>query len=68
LYGSVVGAIAFIGVEEIVRDRNIVGFMSEHWQILMGAFVILVVLLLRNGLTGLLLLIKRRRTANGDGA
>jgi hypothetical protein len=42
--------------------------MSEHWQILMGAFVILVVLLLRNGLTGLLLLIKRRRTANGDGA
>jgi branched-chain amino acid transport system permease protein len=69
LYGSIVGAIAFIGVEEIFRDRNIVGFMSEHWQILMGAFVIAVVLLLKNGLTGLFLLAGRsRRTAREDEA
>ena len=68
LYGSIVGAIAFIGVEEIFRDRNIVGFMSEHWQMLMGAFVIAVVLLLKNGLTGLLLLVNRRRKAKEDEA
>ncbi len=57
LFGSLLGAIALIGVEEIVRDRAITGYLSEHWQILMGLFVIAVVLLLRNGLAGLLLAI-----------
>ncbi|MBK8906916.1 MAG: branched-chain amino acid ABC transporter permease [Rhodospirillales bacterium] len=55
LFGALIGAVALIGVEEIVRDRAIVGILAEHWQILMGAFVIGVVLLLKNGLAGVLL-------------
>lgn len=53
LYGSIIGAFAFIGMEEIVRDRQFTGVMAEHWQILMGVFVIVVVLFLKNGLAGL---------------
>jgi branched-chain amino acid transport system permease protein len=55
LFGPVIGAVAFVGAEEVFKDRHIVFFMSEHWQILMGAFVIAVALLLPNGLASLLL-------------
>jgi branched-chain amino acid transport system permease protein len=61
LFGAIIGAIAFIGVEEIFREREITGAMSEHWQILVGTFVIVVVLLLRNGLAGLLLAVGGRQ-------
>lgn len=54
LFGPIVGAVAFIGVEELARERALVGFMADHFQIVMGAFVIAVVLLLRNGLAGAL--------------
>ncbi len=66
LYGAVVGAVAFIGVEEVVRDRTLVGVLAERWQMLMGIFVIVVVLLLRNGLTGPLTAVGRRRPARED--
>ncbi|MEK9723712.1 MAG: branched-chain amino acid ABC transporter permease [Rhodospirillaceae bacterium] len=55
LFGPVLGAVALLGVEELFRDADLVGVMAEHWQILMGAFVIAVVLFLANGLGGLLL-------------
>jgi branched-chain amino acid transport system permease protein len=61
LFGAIVGAIAFIGIEEIVRERAITGPMADHWQILVGLFVIAVVLVLRNGLAGLLLAFGGRR-------
>jgi branched-chain amino acid transport system permease protein len=54
LYGAVVGAVAFIGVEELARERDLVGPVADHFQIVLGAFVILVVLSLRNGLAGAL--------------
>ena len=69
LYGSIFGSVAFIGMEELVRDRAITGAMAEHWQILMGAFVIVVVLFLKNGLAGLLSEpIRLRRTDESDPA
>ncbi len=54
LFGPVLGAIAYVGVEELFKDSGVVGPLAEHWQIPMGAFVIAVVLLLRRGLAGLL--------------
>lgn len=54
LYGSIVGAVAFIGIEELARERELVGIVADHFQIVIGAFVILVVLFLQNGLTGFL--------------
>ncbi len=61
LFGPVLGAIALLGVEELFRDRALFGFMASHWQILMGAFVIAVVLFFNNGLGGLLLSLAGRR-------
>jgi len=55
LFGPVLGAIAYVGVEELFKDSGVVGPLAEHWQIPMGVFVIAVVLLLRRGLAGLLL-------------
>ena len=55
LFGSILGSIALLGVEELFRDKALFGFMSNHWQILMGAFVIGIVLFFKNGLGGLLL-------------
>ncbi|MCP5365772.1 MAG: branched-chain amino acid ABC transporter permease [Hyphomicrobiales bacterium] len=52
LYGPVIGAIALIVIEELLRDRAITGVFADHWQILMGGFIIAVVLLLKNGLAG----------------
>ncbi|MBP5856631.1 branched-chain amino acid ABC transporter permease [Marivibrio halodurans] len=52
LFGPIVGAVAFIGVEELARERELVGFLADHFQIIMGCFVIAVVLMLRNGLAG----------------
>jgi len=63
LFGPALGAITLLGVEEIFRDKALVGFMAEHWQILMGGFVIAIVLFMKNGLGGVLLRIAgdRRR-------
>ena len=55
LFGPILGAIALLGVEELFRDRALFGVMSNHWQILMGVFVISIVLFFKNGLGGLLL-------------
>ena len=55
LFGPVLGAIALLGVEEIFRDRHILGVVAEHWQILLGAFVIAVVLFMSNGIGGQML-------------
>jgi branched-chain amino acid transport system permease protein len=54
LMGPIIGAIAFIGVEELAKERALFGFVADHFQIIMGAFVIAVVLALKNGLIGTL--------------
>ena len=55
LFGPVLGAMALLGVEELFRDRHIFGPFAEHWQILLGLFVIVVVLSMSNGIGGLIL-------------
>ncbi len=54
LYGAIVGAVAYLGIEELARERALVGPVADHFQIVIGAFVILVVLGLKNGLAGFL--------------
>ncbi|MCR9222038.1 MAG: branched-chain amino acid ABC transporter permease [Alphaproteobacteria bacterium] len=54
LLGPIVGAVAFLGVEELAKERALVGPLAENFQIVIGVFVIAVVLLLKNGLVGTL--------------
>ena len=63
LFGPVLGAMALLGVEELFRERYIFGPLADHWQILLGTFVIAVVLFMSNGIGGQLLRFSRDQKA-----
>jgi len=48
-------------VEELLRDRHLFGALAEHWQMMLGAFVIAVVLFMSNGIGGQIMRVLRRR-------
>lgn len=48
LFGPVLGAFAFLLLEEVLSD------WTDHWQIIFGPFLVLVVLFLRGGINSLL--------------
>jgi len=54
LYGPMVGAFAFVLLQELLSDQSLLGQVAKHWQLAMGIFVILVALYLPRGLAGLL--------------
>ena len=56
LYGSVVGAAGFILLEEIIPDvLNLFGDnLGEHWAVVFGPLLVLLVLFARRGLWGLI--------------
>lgn len=54
LYGAVIGAFAFILVQEFFSYQDIFGEYAKRWQLALGSFIVLVVLLLPQGLAGLL--------------
>jgi branched-chain amino acid transport system permease protein len=55
--GAIVGAFAFEYLLHVFKD------ITKHWQLLMGSFIVLVVLVAPRGLLGLLV---RLRAAKGD--
>ena len=54
LYGAVIGAFAFVLVQEFFSYQDVFGEYAKRWQLAMGAFIVLVVLLLPQGLADLL--------------
>jgi branched-chain amino acid transport system permease protein len=61
LFGPILGALVYVGIEEIFRDPDLWGPLAEHWQLLKGAFIIAVVMLMRGGIAGLLNRLSARR-------
>ena len=57
LYGPIAGAVAFLLLEEVLSQ------WTQHWMIVMGPLLVLVVLFARRGLWGLV----ERDRADGDG-
>jgi branched-chain amino acid transport system permease protein len=53
LRGAVIGAFAFVLLEELFRDEAIFGAFARRWQLSLGLTVIAFVLLLPRGLAGL---------------
>ncbi|MCC6473416.1 MAG: branched-chain amino acid ABC transporter permease [Burkholderiales bacterium] len=53
LYGAVIGAFAFILVQELFSLEALFGDFARRWQLSMGVFIVLVVLLLPRGLSDL---------------
>jgi branched-chain amino acid transport system permease protein len=62
LYGAVVGAFSFVLMSEFLSSEFLFGSWSKHWQLAMGTFIVLIVLLLPNGLAGLLNRFSRKAT------
>lgn len=54
LYGAVIGAFAFVLVQEFFSYQDWFGDYARRWQLAMGCFIVLVVLLLPQGLADLL--------------
>lgn len=54
LYGPVVGAFAFVLLQEVLSNQAWFGPAAKHWQLAMGIFIMLVALYLPQGLAGLL--------------
>ncbi len=53
LYGAVIGAFAFVLLQEFFASQALFGALAKHWQLGMGIFIVLIVLLLPGGLAGL---------------
>ncbi|MDO8786750.1 MAG: branched-chain amino acid ABC transporter permease [Sulfuritalea sp.] len=54
LYGAVIGAFAFVLLQEVLSNQAWFGIAAKHWQLAMGIFIMLVALYLPQGLAGLL--------------
>jgi branched-chain amino acid transport system permease protein len=54
LYGALIGAFAFVFLQEFFANQAIFGPLAKHWQLAVGAFIVLAVLWLPSGLAGLL--------------
>jgi branched-chain amino acid transport system permease protein len=59
VFGPVMGAVAFLLLEEGLKS------LTEHWPLIMGPFIVLVVVFLKNGLWGLLQ--DRKESGQGNG-
>ena len=53
LYGAVIGAFAFIMLQEVLSNQAWFGASAKHWQLAMGILIMLVALYLPQGLAGL---------------
>jgi branched-chain amino acid transport system permease protein len=54
LYGAIVGAAAFVLIEEVL------GGWTEHWKLIFGPVLVLIVLFARGGLVGLVAALRER--------
>ena len=54
LYGPVLGAFAFVLLQEAFSNQAWFGDWAKHWQLAMGVFIILVAMYLPQGLAGVM--------------
>lgn len=60
LYGPVIGAFAFVLLQEVLSNQAWFGPSAKHWQLALGIFIILVALYLPRGLAGVLQSFEKR--------
>jgi branched-chain amino acid transport system permease protein len=54
LHGAVIGAFAFVLLQEVLSNQAWFGVAAKHWQLAMGILIMLVALYLPQGLAGLM--------------
>ncbi len=60
LRGAIIGAFAFVFLQELFKSSEIFGAFSKHWQLGLGLTIIACVALLPKGLVGLPEVLRRR--------
>lgn len=63
LRGAVIGAIAFVALQELYQSQAIFGSWAKHWQLPLGLTIILLVALMPQGLMGLGVQLRSHKTA-----
>ncbi|HJU63258.1 MAG TPA: branched-chain amino acid ABC transporter permease [Candidatus Binatia bacterium] len=53
LHGAVLGAFAYVVLQEILSAPALLGPYAKHWQLAMGSLIVLIVLVFPDGLAGL---------------
>ncbi len=53
LHGAVIGAFAFVLLQEVLSNQAWFGIAAKHWQLAMGILIMMVALYLPQGLAGL---------------
>jgi branched-chain amino acid transport system permease protein len=62
LHGAVLGAFAFVMLQELLSAQALFGAYAKHWQLGMGILIVLLALGLPHGIGGLLDVALRRRS------
>jgi branched-chain amino acid transport system permease protein len=68
LHGSIVGAFAFVLLEDLFKNQQVFGAFAKHWQLAMGALIVAVAVFLPRGLAGLGAALRRRRSGDATDA
>jgi len=66
LHGAVLGAFCYIVLQEALSAPAIFGGYAKHWQLALGALIVLIVLALPHGIGGVLDGARRRTTRAGE--
>ena len=53
LFGPILGALLYAGIEEVLKTGSLVGRVADHWSLALGIFLIAAVLAAPRGLAGL---------------
>lgn len=61
LRGAVLGAVAFVGLQELYQSQALFGALARHWQLPLGLTIIALVALMPKGLIGLPAQMRARR-------
>jgi len=61
LFGPVIGAFAFVLLQEAFSNQALFGAWAKYWQLAMGIFIILVAMYLPQGMAGLLQNLGRKK-------
>lgn len=67
LHGAVIGAAAYVLLQELFSSSALFGAHAKHWQLSMGALIVIIVLALPHGVGGLIDVAWRRRGYRHDG-
>jgi branched-chain amino acid transport system permease protein len=60
LHGAVLGAFAYVLLQEILSAPAILGAFAKHWQLAMGGLIVIFVLIFPHGIGGFLDVVLRR--------